>query len=90
MQDAPDLTQLKTHLTGLAQPHGFLVDVQISHEIESAGSNGKPYIQVLVQNTSKSPPVTVEIPVSLRQFELGGVHVADAEMPEAFRKLSAL
>jgi len=23
MQDAVDLTQLKDHLTGLAQPHGF-------------------------------------------------------------------
>ena len=88
MPDAFDLTELKSHLTRLAQAHGFLVDVQISDEIELPGSKSEPYIQVSVHNTSKSPPVHVQFNVSVRQFERGGVHVVDAHMADACRSLS--
>jgi hypothetical protein len=89
MQDAFDLTELKAHLTQLAQAQGFLVDVQLSDEIELPGSKGDPHIKVSVHNTSKSPPVTSHFYVSVRQFERGGVHVFDAHMADACANLSA-
>ncbi len=90
MPDAPNLTKLKDYLTGLAQPHGFLVDVQISHDVELPGSNKEPHIQVSVHNMSKSPPITNHFYVRPAQFERGGVHVFDVYMEDAFRSLSAL
>jgi hypothetical protein len=93
MPDAPDLTPLIKHLAELAQPHGFLVDVQISQEkIESPGSKGGdlPHIHVSVRNTSKSPPPKVEFDGSFSDFERVGVHLFDVRMSEAFRNLSAL
>jgi hypothetical protein len=89
MPDAFDLTELKAHLTRLAQAQGFLVDVQISDDIELPASKGRPHIQVSVHNTSKSPPVHVQFYVSVQQFERGGVHVVDAHMSDACRTLSA-
>jgi hypothetical protein len=93
MPDAPDLTPLIKHLTELAQPHGFLVDVQISQEkIESPGSKGDdlPHIHVSVRNTSKASLKPVIFYVAVRQLESDGVRVFDQHMADAFRALSAL
>ena len=56
MPDAPDLTKLKAHLTQLAQAHGFIVDVQLSNEVElPMVRKGVPHIQVSVHNRVWGP-----------------------------------
>jgi hypothetical protein len=89
MQDAFDLTELKAHLTGLAQVHGFLVDAQISDEIELPGSNDEPYIKVSMHNSAKAPPLSVHFYVRIQQFERGEAQLFDAHMADACRNLSA-
>jgi hypothetical protein len=89
MPDAVDLTEVKAHLTRLAQAHGFLVDVQISDEIELPGSKGVSQIQVSVHNTSNSPPVNIQFYVRVRQFERSRVYAFDTHMSDACRSLSA-
>ena len=88
MQDAFDLTELTAYLTQLAQAQGFLVDeVRIYDETQSKGDL---YIQVVLLNTSKSPPVSTKFEVSVREVERVGVHAVDKLMAYACSNLSAL